>query len=369
METFVLSLTAPASHAVTIPAAQGTLSIGPAVPGAARPDVVVDPDEVLDWSTFDQFTVPSGYPWPRSVRYHGSDTSLFDWSVARQVERFDWTPTAALTVDASAADIVHLSVTLRDVTVSMTLPARVRTFTVSGAVTLLQPDLAPAGTCPALFVYPSTRASRSAGPLPLPPLPALRGTSSIYVGVKPMRQAFDCASLLQFPDLTEVRLFGQLTNLEVLERLTGLERLQVGDCPDLSGLPPLATWPDLRRFDASNIIRETGQDLRQQLKRHRIPQASVTGLRTVEWFEKDYGLPFSAWPPTTARRAIAAFRAAEAAGDPETGIREFVRAINGLPDLDTIQREDAAEAVAMLAARAKIDEDVALGWFDDERDF
>ncbi|GAA0923630.1 hypothetical protein [Virgisporangium aurantiacum] len=43
--------------------------------------------------------------------------------------------------------------------------------------------------------------------------------------------------------------------------------------------------------------------------------------------------------------------------------------INTLPGIDTIEREDAAEAVALLAARHAIDTDRALAWFDEERDF
>jgi hypothetical protein len=131
----------------------------------------------------------------------------------------------------------------------------------------------------------------------------------------------------------------------------------------------LTAWPDLRDFAASNIDHDAGRDLRRQLKACPLPHASVTRLRTAEWFERDHGLPFSAWPAATARRATRAFRAAEAAGDPETGIRAFVHAINDLPGIDTIEREDVGEAVALLAARAEIGEDLALSWFDADRDF
>lgn len=54
---------------------------------------------------------------------------------------------------------------------------------------------------------------------------------------------------------------------------------------------------------------------------------------------------------------------------PETGIRQFVRVINALPGIYTIEREDAGEAVALLAARRSFDEDRALALFDQERDF
>lgn len=41
--------------------------------------------------------------------------------------------------------------------------------------------------------------------------------------------------------------------------------------------------------------------------------------------------------------------ACETAGDPATAIRQFVRLINTLPVIETIEREDAAETVALLA--------------------
>ena len=368
-ETLVLSLSGPGSHAIEVPAGQGSLSIGPVVPGESKPDVVVGPDDVLHWSAFDGLTVPAGYPWPRFLRYRGSDTGFLAWSRRRSIEQFTWTPTVPLTVDAGAADIHRLTVTLRGAALTIVLPTTTVSFTACGDLALLQAELAAGGVCPDLYFYPDTRASRDAEPLKLPPLPSLGEATAVYVGVKPLRQAFDCASLLQFPQLTQVRLLGQLSNLDALAQLAHVRRLQLGDCPDLPGLPSLTTWPGLRDFDASNIAAEAGRDLRQQLKGVRLSHASVTGLRTADWFERDYGLPFSEWPSATARRAIKAFRSAEAADDPETGIRAFTRAINDLPGLGTIEREDAGEAVALLAARAGIAQDLALSWFDAERDF
>jgi hypothetical protein len=368
-ETIVLSLTGPVGHTIDVPAGRGSLSIGPVVSGASKPDVVVGHDDVLDWSAFDAFTVPAGYPWPRVLRYHGSDTGFLSWSQRRPIEQFHWIPTTPMTVDASVAGIDRLTISLRGTPLTIVLPVSVITFTVRGNLALLQADLAVGGTCPGLYFYPDTRASRHAEPLSLPTLPSLCEATSVYVGVTPLRQPLDCASLLQFPNLTEVRLVGQLANLDALAELPHVQRLQLGDCPDLTGLPPLTTWPDLREIDASNIAHDAGRDLRQQLKGCRLSRASVTRLRTAEWFERDFGLPFSAWPTATARRAIKAFRAAEAADDPETGIRAFIRAINNLPGIDTIEREDVGEAVALLAARQKITEDLALSWFDAERDF
>jgi hypothetical protein len=364
-----LSLTGPASHTIEVPVGQGSLSIGPVVPGAARPDVVVGPEDVLDWSSFDAFPRHAGYHWPRVLRYQGDDIGFFAWSQRRRIEQFHWIPATPLTVDGSAARIDHLTVTLRGAALTIVLPTTTSTFTAHGDLSRLRAEAAADGTCPHLYFYPDTRTSRDAAPVELPPLPSLGAATSVYVGVKPLRQPFDCGSLLQFPDLTVVRLLGQLTNLKALAELPHLQRLQLGDCPDLTGLPSLTTWPGLRDVDVSNIDAAAGRDLRQQLKERQLPRASVTGLRTAEWFEQDYGLPFSAWPAATARRATKAFRAAEAANDPEKGIRAFISAINDLPGINTIEREDAGEAVALLAARAKISQARALRWFDADRDF
>jgi hypothetical protein len=368
-QNIVLSLTGPESHTIEVPAGQGSLSIGPVVPGAAEPDVVVGPDDVLDWSAFDAFPRNAGYHWPRVLRYQGNDTGFFAWSQRRRIEQFLWIPTTPITVDGSVARIDHLTVTLRGAALTIVLPTTTSTFTAQGDLSRLRAEAAADSTCPHLYFYPDARASRDAEPLELPPLPSLGAATSVYIGVKPLRQPFDCGSLLQFPDLTMVRLSGRLTNLKALAGLSHLQRLQLSDCPTLAGMPSLTTWPGLRDFDASNIDAAAGRDLRQQLKDHPLPRASVAGLRTAEWFERDYGLPFSAWPAASARRATKAFRAAEAADDPETGIRAFVHAINELPGIDTIEREDAGEAVTLLAARAKIRQDLALKWFDAERDF
>lgn len=367
--TLELSLTGPASHTVDVPAGQGSLRIGPVVPGAPRPDLVVAPDDALDWSAFDGLTVPAGYPWPRVLRYQGADPGFLTWSERRPIEQFHWVPTTAMTVDAGAARIDHFTLSLRDTPLEIVLPATTSVLTVNGDPALLRATLPPGGTCPYLYVHPDTRPARDAPPLRLPPLPALRATTGVYVGVAALRQPFDCASLTQFPHLTAVRLSGHLAGLDALAGLPRLERLQLADCPDLTGLPPLGTWPALRALDATNIERGAGQDLRRQLKEHRVPHASVTRLRTAEWFEHNHGLPFGTWPRATARRATTAFRAAETADDPEAGIRGFVRAVNDLPGIGTIERDDAAEAVVLLAARAKIPEERALSWFDSERDF
>jgi hypothetical protein len=130
-ETIVLSLTGPASHTIEVPAGQGGLGIGPG--------------DVLDWSTFDAFTVPAGYPWPRVLRYQGDDTGFLAWSQRRRIEQFHWIPATSTTVDGGAADIDRLTVGLHGVALRIVLPRTTSTFTARGDLARLRAEVAAGG--------------------------------------------------------------------------------------------------------------------------------------------------------------------------------------------------------------------------------
>lgn len=376
-ETITLSLTGPDSHTFIREAGVGDISIGPAIAGRQPPTLVVDADDPIDWPAFDAQRVPAGYPWPRWISYHGNDTGFVAWSRRRPVEGFDWTPAGPAVLDASRADIGSLGLTLRGAAhLEIVLPGRCA-ITVSGDLSLLHPTLA-GDDCPHLTFAPQTRPARDAEPLRLPPFPALAAATSVGVLNEPLRQAYDCASLAQFPAVRSVRLRGELTGLAELARLTELTSLELRYCPDLSALPPLSTWPGLTQFLAWNVEEATGRRLRAEVRGRGYASVSVTKLRTPQWFATEYALPFAAWPPATARKAVRAYRLAavaigQAAAEPEVAaaIRGFVGAINALPGIETAEREDAAAAVLQLVGDApvRVPAEVALAWFDAERDF
>ena len=368
-EAIEISLTGPASHTIRVPAGQGTISIGPIEAGRRQPELLVEPNEALNWSAFDQFSVPAGYPWPRSFTYRGADTGFLSWSKRRPIESFTWSPTTPMDVDASAAGIARLLVELRNADLSVVLPHRLVDFTCSGDISLLHAEWQGPAKSPSLYFYPRTNPKTEAEPLRLPDLPSFPHVRNIFVQVSPVRQPFDCTSLLQFSGLTSIRLLGNLANLAALSQFPAVKTLQLGDCPHLDELPTPSTWPELNDFHAASIEQDAGQRLRRHFKTHPINNVSITGLRPPGWFEQNHGLPFRDWPATTARKATKAFRAAETASNPATGIRQFVRSINTLPGIETIEREDAAEAVALLATHHAIDEEIALGWFNEEREF
>ncbi|GAA2587180.1 hypothetical protein GCM10010435_76770 [Winogradskya consettensis] len=366
MTTSRISLTGPDSHTLVRQPGVGIVIIGPALPGSRRPDLVVSAADTIDWSVFDPFTVPAGYPWPRVFRYEGDDTGFLTWAARRPIETFTWQPHAPLTADASAAQLSRLSVILRNGPLTIVLPADCHYFSAAGDLSLL--TVTTPGDCPPLGFFPDTQPSGP--PVALPPLPGLAYARSVDVTVPPLRQPFDCASLLQFPGLTRVALSGSLTNLSALASLRHLEMLELRYCPDLSDLPPLDTWTlsHLLLFNADDT---TGKRLRAS----GVPSLSISQPRKPPWFRTEYGLPFSAWTPRKAKAATKAYRSAASAigkattaADAEEAVRAFVRVINALPDVETTEREDAGEAVALLTTGTPYAQ-AAEAWFDAERDF
>lgn len=367
----VISLTGPDSHRLRMEPGVGSCAIGPGR------EVDVAPGDRLDWTVFDPFSTPAGSPWPRWIDYEGDDTGFLAWSERRPIEGFSWTPHAAHDLDASRADIAGLSVTVRRAPLRLTLPAG--RFAASGDLTLLTPLLVPGAACPSLTFRPATSPG-GRPPCALPPFPALAGAESVDVFVPPLRQPFDCASLLQFPGVRHLVLGGSLTGLDALAGLPALTGLQLRYVPDLVGLPPLDTWPDLNHLIAWNVDDRAGRALRTEFRRsdREWRSSSVSKLRGPDWFTTEYGLPFAAWPARSARAAVKAYRAAETAvrdagteAEIEAAVAGFVAAINRLPRIETTEREDAAAAVALLTATTPLGDrtEAAATWFDAARDF
>jgi len=85
--------------------------------------------------------------------------------------------------------------------------------------------------------------------------------------------------------------------------------------------------------------------------------ASVSQLRTREWFTAECGLPYGGWEPQSVqKKAVRAHRAAQKAiaaatttEDVESALVAFVATVNTLPGIETTERDDLGEAVTQLA--------------------
>lgn len=387
-ELLTLSLTGPASHTLVRRPGYGSVTIGPAEGECEPSDLVVGPDDAIDWSVFDRLITPAGAPWPRYITYQGNDTGFVRWSAGRPVESFTWHPRSSLALDARAARIDRFWVRLDAVTLSLDLPERgagIEILTILGDHHLFRPGLGPGAVPPATVFHAGARPQdRGPAPAGLPSFPVLAGLRDLTVTRAVSQEPFNCASLKQFPALQHLELDGSMTHLEALADLPDLRGLRLRNCPDLSGLPPLATWPRLTSVFAHDIETGAGRSLRQQIRQlaragGRVwEHTSVTRLRTAEWFSETYGRPFATWEGHTGVVARRAYRAAEkavaAATDAagvEAAVRILVRRLNTMTNLGTTEREDAGDAISALtettpAGPLPVN---AATWFDEERDF
>jgi hypothetical protein len=89
-------------------------------------------------------------------------------------------------------------------------------------------------------------------------------------------------------------------------------------------------------------------------------------------------MPFSGWDEKNAKTAVKAYKAAlkeirkvKTSDETQRVIAGFVEKINGLPDIETSEREDAGTAVGQLieASGLSIPQEVWGEWFDAVRDF
>ena len=216
----------------------------------------------------------------------------------------------------------------------------------------------------------------------LPVMKNLTAITSLDLTVKPLGQAFDCESLLQFPNLKNLNLTGNITNSASLKQLQQLERIGIRYAVNLEGFPTLNTWENLRSFIGWNIDEKTGKRLNAELKHlakeKQLDYSSVSKLRSSIWFTTEYGIPFENWESNNAKIAIKAYKSAlkeiskaKTKQDVKGAIIGLVEIINTLPNIETTEREDTGLAVLQLveASTFDIDQETVNIWFDEIRDF
>lgn len=353
-----LSLTGTDSHLLRREPGVGSCTIGQ----GHDADLVVAAHDRIDWRAFEDLQVPAGGHWPRWFHYSGDDAGFFGWSVTRPIEGFYWTPRSAQEVDAAAANIRDLQITVPEASLRIELPTtQLHNLELSGRLD----KAAFSGQIPAkLSLSIETKADRATAPADIPIVPGLTGVTSLSISATALRQPVSLRMLGGYPDIEQLELSGSFTDLEMLTEFPKLQSIALRFLPDLSGMPPLTSWPELDSFLAWNIESEAGKSLRSQLRKlqreRELGQYSgVRQLRTSAWFEQEYGLPYAAWPPTLAKQALKAHRKAlkmlaEATDSSaaEQAISDFVTSFNRFSTIETSEREDLGVAVAQLAAAA-----------------
>lgn len=391
-----VSLTGTNSHQIKIPAGQGSFSIGRIGMDKKKFDVLVDENAVINWDAFNTFYTPHGqqnahlHPygdWPRFFYYWGNDQGFIEWAKKRVIEDFSWRPTQAICLDLSHTQIHNFSIKADQHPITLVLSHAdgenkkgLYSLHLAGHIEYF--EIITTAAYPHMRIEPTTYKDPMVSAYHLPVMKNLAAITSLDLTVKPLGQAFDCESLLQFPNLKNLNLTGNITNTASLKQLQQLERIGIRYAVNLEDFPALNTWENLRSFIGWNIDEKTGKRLNAELKHlakeKQLDYSSVSKLRSSIWFTTEYGIPFENWESNNAKIAIKAYKSAlkeisnaKTKQDVKGAIIELVEIINTLPNIETVEREDTGLAVLQLveASTFDIDQETMNTWFDEIRDF
>jgi hypothetical protein len=378
--SYLLSLTGAHSHTLTREPGLARLALGS---GAA--DLHVDPDDAIDWTAFDPFATPAGSAWPRHLDYRGNDSGFFAWARRRPIENLSWRPVFddVRRVDAAGAGIHSLFLKLDELTgaLHLALPDT-SMLSIAGDLGRLTTE----GPLPTTLAVLPALGRGTDGAVTLPHLGPLADVRSVILSGKPLARPISLRSLAAFREITTLSLWGSFTDWDALAELSALETLEIRFAPDLEGMPSLDTWPRLESFIAFNIDAGAGKRLRSEMRARAKTRpwegyTSVVKLREPDWWQTEYGRPFSGWDSRRAKRANAAYDAAVAAiagagtvDDVRDAVVAFVDGFNAVPGIETTEREDLGDAVVQFAALDRavalgVNADIALEWFEQTRDF
>lgn len=391
-----VSLIGTNSNQIKIPAGQGSLSIGRIGMDKKKVDVLVDENAVINWDAFNIFYTPHGqqnphlYPygnWPRFFYYWGNDQGFIEWSKKRVIEDFSWRPTQAICLDLSHAQIHNFSIKADEHPIILDLSHpddenKKALYSLHLAGHIEHFEIITTAPYPHIRIEPTTNQDPMISAYHLPVMKNLAAITSLDLTVKPLGQAFDCGSLLQFPNLKNLNLTGNITNTTSLKQLHRLERIGIRYAVNLEGFPALNTWENLTSFIGWNIDEKIGKRLNAELKHlakeKQLDYSSVSKLRSSIWFTNEYGIPFENWESCNAKIAIKAYKfalkeisKAKTKQDVEEVIIELVAMVNTLPNIETVEREDIGLAIQQLveASTLDIDQETVNTWFDEIRDF
>lgn len=375
---FSLSLTGENSHDIKIMAGQGSFSIGTIGISEGDYDAWVDVNDKINWHAFDEINFSKVYKWPRFIVYSGNDTGFVEWSYNRKIEEFYWIPQSDFSLDLTKANISRFLLYNKDFDIELSL-GNLYQLTLLGKLNKIKIK-----DCLSVFDLTIDLAKTEIEDecYQLPIYKKLKDITSINIFNKPLNKPFDCKSLLQFSNLKEVALVGNVTNLNSLKYLTEIEFLGLWDAPDLEGIPDLKSWKNLYRVVGSNIEKSVGQTLKRQLKELKKEKEMdefcyVGQLRDKNWYVTEYNIPFYNWEKHQ-RKAIKIYKEylakIKSLDDEETILKEitnFIKFFNSLSDIETIEREDIFTAVKQLMSSTKlvISQDKIIDLFDKVRDF
>lgn len=221
---------------------------------------------------------------------------------------------------------------------------------------------------------------------------SLRGAApSVPAGLRAVREmridaggAVSVAALAALPALTSLTVQwsrgpGRLDDPAALAGLSTLRELYLVGGYGL-GADTLPDLPALRHLVIDGVPRSVAAALKARYGATPV-RVTVRGAKSDTWLRANIENPFRDWVDDDERGGTAACRAYATAlrgidqnpADAERRLRTLVEALNRIDGrhglIDTLRREEAADAFFGLARRAGVPNADAEAWFDDWRDF
>lgn len=383
LKKLTISLTGEYSHEALIELGQGSFNIGVKGIDDGYVDVWVNKDDKIRWNSFNGSEVifkpfiSKSIKWPRFFSYTGNDIGFIEWSRKRKIEEFSWKPQKSMKVDFTDANINNLFIksnyklyiSFGDNISYLDLYGNPNNFIIEKCLKV-----------PSLGFYPKKDDNLKS--YYLPDFKCFYDAEELSIEVEPNGAPFDCNSLLQFPNLKLLHLFGNMTNLSSLKNLKKLKKLGFWNVPELDGLPPLENWKELNRFVAMNIDETVGKRLKEEIKELKKQKdfefISVSKLRNKIWFETEYGLPFSSWSSKDEKKAMSIYKRclreikkSKSKDDIKNSIINFTNNFNEMDNIESVHRDDIYSALCILMKNSPvtIQYHMWLEWFDKTRIF
>lgn len=322
------------------------------------------------------FNALDALPHLTEIRYVGQDPAFADYIIQRKIPNVAWHAHGQQTIDLRASHVGLLSLDVDSEPVTLKAPQTLWALTISGNSAQLTVEGARLDSPFRLHVC---------GPqITQPP----RGVEAVQVVTYSGLLDTDTSGLASYTRLTDLRLQGgpgKLRDASALNRLTGLRELDIYEMYDLDGAGWPLNWPLLEGVRIHGVRKADARSIKVALAT--VPDVRISATRGDAWIAAHLSNPFRGWRESQllfGQAACAAWKKAKSRAKklgPNAEVKKakqmlesLVVALNRLCvehayEMDTIQREEAGDAVGALALEAGVTEEQASLWFDEWRDF
>ena len=307
-----------------------------------------------------------------SLSYDGSSPRFSAYVIARKLKKVRWRRHGQSTIDLRKSRVDELTLEVTGPT-TLLAPESLDQLWLSGRVESAHGERRPHW----LPVFAPDRgaslAFRAAGS---------RGRSAARLP-SPGRSRYLAPHLLHATRRAHLRgAPGKLTRASGLASLPTLRELSLYELYELDTNRWPMAWPGLEGVRIKGLKKADAERLKEALAE--VPDVRISGARTDAWLAVNLGNPFRDWEQDDRafEGACAAWvktkKAAEALGPKASkkkaepvlqGLVTTLNQLNKKHDIDTLRREQAAEAFFQLADDLGIQKKQSEAWFDAWRDF